>query len=73
MLQGLNGYTGVSGGSFDPQFQMRVSGKITVSGSSKEFELNHWTADARANGLGLDNTGLTSDEVYADVKIWKVG
>lgn len=49
-----------------------VSGDFTIN-SSKDIELRHYTNSTIAtSGLGVSSgSGLT--EVYADIKIWKVG
>jgi hypothetical protein len=74
VLRGVNLYAGSSGGTFDPQFLNEVDGKITVSGSAKEFQLEHWARQTQSNGFGFANNGTFSGvEIYADLKIWKVG
>lgn len=50
-----------------------LSGRFTVSGSSKTFELQYYTNTSFSDGLGTNSSSTGEEEVYVDLKIWKVG
>lgn len=67
----LLGTSNDTGSSADHQSPVSVSGQFTIAGT-KDFELQHYTQSARAtNGLG-DPVSSGENEIYADIRIWKI-
>jgi hypothetical protein len=69
----LIGMSETAGTAAAIQSRSFVFGRLSVTGSSKTFELQHRCQTTRTiDGLGnAANHGLT--EIHSDVRIWKVG
>jgi len=68
----VTGTVSYHGSTINVQTTSIVSGRFTIAGS-KDFEIRHYIATGKASdGLGVSTNASGLNEIYTDVKIWKV-